>query len=212
MSDRSKNVKRVQYAISIIAIIVAITHVIWPSISIDSATLFLLAVAIVPWLITIFKSLELPGGWKIEFREYENLDAYAKVTAEKAIEQTASSTQTAISWDKVATLFWLGNDLMWIQDMTYRAAPAERILQGVEVAMLYVKDLGFEEKSFPVRNLSLTKMILEPLVSLSPTNEQAKLVLEGHYKTARQYIQTAKWYIDSLAKTKQPDFKKLRVL
>jgi hypothetical protein len=212
MPDRFTTVKRIQYIITMIAILIAIVHLIWPSFAIDSTTLFLVAIAVVPWLIPLFKSLELPGGWKFEFQEQDYLEAKAKATAAEAIEKATPKQQIAINWTKVSTLFWLGNDLMWIQDMTYRAASPERVLQGVEIAIQYAKDLGFTENSLPVQDLSLAKTILQPLVGFSPATEQNKLVLEGHYRTVQQYVQTVKWYIDALANTQQPDFKKLRAL
>lgn len=210
MSERFKAVRRIQYAITIIALIITIVHLIWPLFIIDSTTLFLLAIAVVPWLIPLFKSLELPGGWKFEFQEQEHIEAKAKATAAEAIEQDTSQAQIEVNWGKVATLFWLGNDLMWIQDMIYRAAPPERVLQGVEIALRYAKDLGFRDNTLPVQYLSLTMTILKPLIGFSPTSEQNRLVLEGHYRTVQQYVQTVKWYIDALAKSQQPDFKKLR--
>lgn len=38
---------------------------------IDLTTLLLLVIAALPWLAPIFKSLELPGGLKVEFQELE---------------------------------------------------------------------------------------------------------------------------------------------
>ena len=73
-------VRRTQIFISLVALIVAIIHVIWPNITIDAITVFLLVVALVPWLFPLLKSLELPGGWKIEFQELEK----ARKKAEKA--------------------------------------------------------------------------------------------------------------------------------
>ena len=42
----------------------------WPSIlPSDTLTLALLILAVLPWLDSLVKTAELPGGWKIEFRE-----------------------------------------------------------------------------------------------------------------------------------------------
>lgn len=73
-------IRRTQILITLAALIVAIIHVAYPSITIDATTVFLLAVAVLPWLIPLVKSLELPGGWKVEFQELEE----AKSKAEKA--------------------------------------------------------------------------------------------------------------------------------
>lgn len=63
------NTRRLQYGISIAAIVVAFIHVICPNIKIDVITIVLLFIALIPWLSPLFKSLEFPGGWKIEFQE-----------------------------------------------------------------------------------------------------------------------------------------------
>jgi hypothetical protein len=52
----------------------------------------------------------------------------------KAIETESKTLSSKLHWEKVGTLFWLGNDLMWIQDMMYRMALPNRVLQGVNHA------------------------------------------------------------------------------
>ena len=61
----------ISWSITIIAIIVAMGHLLWPAIAIDAVTLALLAIAIIPWLAPLFKSIELPGGLKVEFADLE---------------------------------------------------------------------------------------------------------------------------------------------
>lgn len=56
-------------AITVAALSIATIHIIWPELKIDTITLTLLLVAVVPWLAQVFKSLEFPGGWKIEFQQ-----------------------------------------------------------------------------------------------------------------------------------------------
>ena len=56
----------------------AITHVVFPELAIDATTLFLVAVAVLPWLLPLFKSLEFPGGWKVEFQELQNAEKRAE--------------------------------------------------------------------------------------------------------------------------------------
>jgi hypothetical protein len=73
-------VSRIQYIITLSALIVIIMHLKWPTLAIDGITLALIAIAIIPWLAPLFKSVELPGGWKIEFQELQK----AKSDADKA--------------------------------------------------------------------------------------------------------------------------------
>jgi hypothetical protein len=55
--------------ISVISALILIAHMVWPSIKFDAAALFLIMICVIPWLGGIFKSIELPGGTKVEFRE-----------------------------------------------------------------------------------------------------------------------------------------------
>jgi len=65
-------VRITQIFITSIALTILAIHLIWPDLKIDATTLILLIIAVVPWLAQTFKSLEFPGGWKIEFQELEN--------------------------------------------------------------------------------------------------------------------------------------------
>ncbi len=52
-------------------LVIAVIHAIWPSFAIDSIFLILILIALFPWLAPIVKSLEFPGGWKIELQEWQ---------------------------------------------------------------------------------------------------------------------------------------------
>ncbi len=67
------SVRKTQFFITISAIVIAIVHLVWPDLSIDGITLALFVVAVLPWLAPLLKSLELPGGWKIEFQELQKM-------------------------------------------------------------------------------------------------------------------------------------------
>jgi hypothetical protein len=51
------------------AIVLAILHIFSPSLGIDAILISLLIIAALPWIIPFLKTLELPGGVKIEFRD-----------------------------------------------------------------------------------------------------------------------------------------------
>jgi hypothetical protein len=63
--------KRLRQIVTLGALVLALAHLIWPDLAIDSVTLVLIAIALVPWLAPIFKSLQFPGGWKVEFQELQ---------------------------------------------------------------------------------------------------------------------------------------------
>lgn len=72
-SRKNRGKLTLKILISIGAIAVAIAHLIWPNLTIDAITVFLIAISIVPWLDQLFKSIELPGGLKIEYHELEKV-------------------------------------------------------------------------------------------------------------------------------------------
>ena len=73
------NVKSIKYTISLLALVIALAHLIWPDIRIDAITVTLLVVAVLPWLSSVFKSIELPGGLKIHTRIWRKLRSVPKV-------------------------------------------------------------------------------------------------------------------------------------
>lgn len=66
-----KELRKLQLAISAGALLFALAHLIWPALKIDAVTVALVTVAVIPWLAPLFKTLEFPGGMKIEFQELE---------------------------------------------------------------------------------------------------------------------------------------------
>ncbi len=134
----------------------------------------------------------------------------AQQLAAKAIERTRQSVQSPIKWDKVATLFWLGNDLMWIQDMSFRGSAPHRILRAVANAETYLKDLGFPLHSLPFQQLALAKETLVNLFEASPSDPETLPNFEERYREIRQCVETVKSYIDRLAREQQPNFEKKR--
>lgn len=57
--------------VTIVPLFFILIRLLWPSVKIDAITLGLLIVAILPWLSSLIKSAEFPGGWKVEFRDLE---------------------------------------------------------------------------------------------------------------------------------------------
>jgi len=66
---------RLGAGISVAAIALAILHLVFPSLAIDTITVALLVIAVVPWLGPIFKRVELPGGVKVEYQELKEKEA-----------------------------------------------------------------------------------------------------------------------------------------
>jgi hypothetical protein len=92
--------RQIQISITLVAGAFTIVHLAWPAITIDGVTLTLFLVAILPWLGPVFKSVELPGGLKVEFNELEK----AKERADRAglLADTSAATAPEFSFQTVA--------------------------------------------------------------------------------------------------------------
>lgn len=60
---------RTKLLITVICLIAIGGHLTWPAFKIDLITLILVIVAVLPWTASLIKSLELPGGFKIELQD-----------------------------------------------------------------------------------------------------------------------------------------------
>ena len=61
----------VKICVSLFAVFVLGLHLFWKNDRVDGTAALLLAVAILPWLSDLLDTLELPGGWKLHFRNLE---------------------------------------------------------------------------------------------------------------------------------------------
>jgi hypothetical protein len=69
--------------VSIFCVAIALVHVLFPEVTIDFVTLGLLIAAALPWLSPILKSIELPGGFKVELQELKR-EVMTEVAAAKS--------------------------------------------------------------------------------------------------------------------------------
>lgn len=66
--------RKTKFIVSGIAISVALIHLIFPGINIDIVIVILLTIAIIPWLDPLFKSIELPWGVSLEYRDLQEIE------------------------------------------------------------------------------------------------------------------------------------------
>lgn len=117
MADESQNTNaasgqlplmRLRKFVSLGALALALVHIIWPALAIDAITLALIVIAVLPWLAPLVKSLELPGGWKVEFQELQKAASRAEsaglLAAKPSPEESAFSFQSIANRDPVLAL------------------------------------------------------------------------------------------------------------
>jgi hypothetical protein len=78
-----------------VALAAAAVHLIWPHLKLDGIVVALLVVALLPWLGAVFESLELPGGWKVKYREIQRQLDETQAKTQKATGAAASASQKA---------------------------------------------------------------------------------------------------------------------
>jgi hypothetical protein len=135
------------------ALVLVVVHLIWPHVRIDSITLVLLAVALLPWLSPLFKSIELPGGWKFEFQELKR-----QVTQD--LEDKEQKVQTlADRVDRVESAVFVGD---------FEPELKDRLTSALDDYHGYLADLEFPNNVEP------------PTVKIDPSLEMAFYDAAGH--------------------------------
>jgi hypothetical protein len=70
--------KIMSWLLTLSAVGAAVIHALIPSIVIDETTALLLAVAAIPWFGSLFRSIELPGGVKVEYHDLKEAENKAR--------------------------------------------------------------------------------------------------------------------------------------
>ena len=93
--------KRLRQAVSLGALLLALAHLLWPHLAIDAIALALIVIAILPWLAPLVKSLELPGGWKVEFQDLQKAASRAETAG--LLSNEPSQKEAAFSFQSIAS-------------------------------------------------------------------------------------------------------------
>ncbi|WP_329560914.1 hypothetical protein [Kitasatospora sp. NBC_01266] len=76
---------------------IALVHVLRPDLKIDTITVVLLVVALLPWLGTLIESIEFPGGGKVQYRQLRAETAEARHEADEARQEAGEAVRTALA-------------------------------------------------------------------------------------------------------------------
>jgi hypothetical protein len=108
--------------ISLVAVLAAIAHVIWPGTRIDGTTALLLGIALIPWLGELLESIELPGGVKVRYR-----DLALRQDAVEASARDAQSTAQAAFGAASAAMRDVDELVARYQDLRSRNFPGRTV-------------------------------------------------------------------------------------
>jgi hypothetical protein len=95
MSRRSRRTSHLGLLVTIVAVSLAIAHLVWPAAKIDAITVLLVVVALLPWLGGMLESIELPGGWKVIYRKLEERVTEVASTAQAAFGAVGATAAAA---------------------------------------------------------------------------------------------------------------------
>jgi uncharacterized protein YutE (UPF0331/DUF86 family) len=95
MKPENVPLKKLRQIVSLGALALAFLHIIFPDLAIDAVALALIVIAILPWLAPLVKSLELPGGWKLEFQELQKAASRAESAGLLAAEPSVTEQEFA---------------------------------------------------------------------------------------------------------------------
>jgi hypothetical protein len=125
------------------------------------------------------------------------------------VEVKRTVTRPLIDWGNVGSLYWLGNDLMWVKDHMYRGFHPKEVLKGIKNAIGYCEQLGLGPKSFPHQKLSYTAALLEKYDTVVEWDEDNFKEVVDRYDEIAGYIDQVKFFMDAKVKAQQVGFQKL---
>ena len=94
--DKSNAVKSsmpTRLLVTAVALAAVAAHLMWSNLKFDGVVVAMLVVALLPWLGSVFESLELPGGWKLQYREMQQQLEKTHAQSQQAIGAAASASQ-----------------------------------------------------------------------------------------------------------------------
>jgi len=75
---RERKMKIMQILVTVVFLILAIEHAFYGYLRMDAITIILIVIAFIPWLREIIQTIELPGGVKVELREFQKVTKEAE--------------------------------------------------------------------------------------------------------------------------------------
>lgn len=164
--------KHLRQKVSLGALLFVLAHLIWPTFAIDAVTITFVVIAILPWLAPLIKSLELPGGLKVELRELVQREV-SKATAE-TLRRVAAFDQTMIE-------YWERESIMRHEDSEPKLRLLEETVEQLERDLSNVPEADKPHLGFALREMYLAyiKHARDHYASSEPYQEIRHRVMAG---------------------------------
>jgi hypothetical protein len=182
MSDEARVVKQPLILITIIALCIAIAHMVWPATVVpDSITGVLLAIAILPWLAPILRSMEIPGVGKFEFVQQQVQRVQEQ---QEKLKEEIDKTRSRIDKLVIASMSPLAlNNLQKIASGDFKNYFRG---QGLTWQLLYFENIGYI--SFKCRGIDDISVNGEKPVQLNLSDYVAIKPLGLEYLALREVV------------------------
>lgn len=192
---------KIKIIVTTIATLVAAAHLIFPKINIDITIVFLLGIAILPWLESLFKSVGLPGGLQFQFHDLSRVETEAKnaglITSGKNLESLTLSPSNSfvetVQENKNLALLTLRIE---IEKKLREIAAGKQLSTSAQTAAGLIDLLG-EKNIFSYKEAAVLQNMLAVL-------NRGAYQMEQDEKTAQWVIDNGPSIISNLAKKITP--------
>lgn len=135
--------------ISLLFIVLAGMHIFWDAVTIDAIAIILIVLASLPWVFPYLKTLELPGGVKIELKDVKS-----------AVEQVSSETEISPSG---------GDTYDYLQVVNSHDPNLALVAIRIEIEKVVRATLGDSTRPIPLSR-AITQLVADGVISKRTAN------------------------------------------
>ncbi len=171
-SNPPAHLKWLRYIISLGALVVAVVHLTCQVLAIDAVTLALVVIAILPWIAPLVKSVELPGGLKVELRE---------LVKREVSKTTAETLRRVTTLDRKLIEYWERESLLKHQDSEPKLRSLEENVEQLERDLSDAPEPDKPHLGFALREMywAYLKHARDHYASSEPYQKIRQRVIEG---------------------------------
>lgn len=147
LGNYATSLTRLRKIVSLGALLLALTHLIWPALAIDALTITLVIIAILPWLAPLIKSLELPGGLKVELRD---------LVQSEVSKGTADTLHRIVTLDQKMIEYWERESSQKYKDSEPKLRLLEETVEKLERDLSDAREVDKPHLGFALREMYWT--------------------------------------------------------
>jgi len=138
--------KRLRQIVSLGALLLVLAHLIWPALAIDAVTITFVVIAILPWLAPLIKSLEFPGGLKVELHE---------MVQREVSKASAETLRRVAAFDQKMIEYWERESIRRHEDSEPKLRLLEETVEQLELDLTNAPEADKPHLGFALREMYL---------------------------------------------------------